>query len=79
MPREKLLIETFRFEDDDDYERDLFASFQEKRHPGNLRCAFFKSENVARIFLLKEVKPSSPPSLPCFPHYDISAKTLSIE
>ena len=41
MPREKLLIETFRFEDDDDYERDLFASFQKKKDTPEIFVVLF--------------------------------------
>ena len=63
------IIETFRFEDENDYDYEifqlLFAYYH--RYPGMLHCTFFTSKDNRRIkFLTLKT---------FFRHYDILAKT----
>ena len=37
----------------------VFARVLKKRHPGKLHFTFFSSIKIVRLFILKEVKPST--------------------
>ena len=56
------ILESFRFEDENDYKDDIwfyvFSPVLENRHPGKLHCIFSSPAKLARLFPLKVVKPS---------------------
>ena len=52
-------IKTIRFEDEDEIYLNFFLNvFSYDINPGKLHCTFFPLKKLARLFLLKEVKPS---------------------
>ena len=55
-------LETFRFEDENDYEYEIwfkdFSRIVKNWHPGILHCTFFPPEKIALLSLLNEVEPS---------------------
>ena len=66
------------------YNLKFWRVFLKKRHPGKLHFTFFSPKKLARLFMLKEVKPSPDSKIENFLHlitccryYDILAKTRS--
>ena len=60
-----MTLESSRFEDENEYEYEIklkvFARVLKKRHPGKLHFPFFffHQKKLIRLFILKEVKPST--------------------
>ena len=52
----KQLLESFRFEEDNEYEIKLkvFASVLKERHPGKLHFTFFSPKTLVRLFIYTE-------------------------